>query len=320
MTQDVFVRLRKDAWDRVEACLSSNRKEFREHAAWMPKAFRELTQDLNTAKSNAFEPDIIARLNRLVTECSHLLYRRRRWSFSSFLQFLSQGFPRAVRAHWRLVAAAHLLFYGISVFTGVLVLRYPDTVFELMPESTVHNLREMYNPDGDHFLMERKVDTSADMFGFYIHHNISIAFQTFAGGILFGIGSLFVLCLNGMFLGAVSGHIIEQGFAHTFFPFVIGHSSFELTAIILSACAGLHMGFSIFVTRGMSRSLSLRNAGKSALPLIAGASIMLVIAAMIEAFWSSRHTLPLNIRYGAGAFGWLCVLMFLGFSGRTPSK
>ena len=49
------------------------------------------------------------------------------------------------------------------------------------------------------------------MFGFYIRHNIGIAFQCFAGGLFAGIGSLFYLIYNGAIIGAVAGYLTERG-------------------------------------------------------------------------------------------------------------
>ena len=105
-------------------------------------------------------------------------------------------------------------------------------------------------------------------------------------------------------------------FSSSFFPFIIAHSSFELTAIVFSAQAGLLLGYRLFITRGLSRSASLREAGKTAFPLISGAALMLLIAAVIEAFWSSRHEFPLFLRYGSGIFLWLLLLSYFVFSGR----
>jgi len=188
-------------------------------------------------------------------------------------------------------------------------------VYQLIGEDVVLNLENMYDPDSSHFLRPRDVSSDADMFGFYIYNNISIAFRTFAGGILAGIGSLIILCFNGIFLGVATGHIINVGFGETFFPFVIGHSSFELTAIVLSAQAGLLLGYRLFITKGLSRAASLKSAGKSALPIIAGAALMLVLAAIIEAFWSSRYDLSAALRYGAGTAGWVFVILYFVFAG-----
>jgi len=189
-------------------------------------------------------------------------------------------------------------------------------VYRIIGEDMVDNIEKMYDPESYRFLKPRDVSSDADMFGYYIYNNISIAFRTFAGGILAGIGSLIILCINGAVIGTVTGHIMNTGFGITFFPFIIGHGSFELTAIILSAQAGLILGYRFFFTGGLSRTASLKIAGKTALPIIAGAAIMLVIAACIEAFWSSRHELSLYVRYGAGAAGWVLVLLYFLLSGR----
>ena len=43
--------------------------------------------------------------------------------------------------------------------------------------------------------------------GMYIAHNVRIDFQCFAGGIAFGVGSIFYLVHNGLAIGAVAGHL-----------------------------------------------------------------------------------------------------------------
>jgi hypothetical protein len=53
------------------------------------------------------------------------------------------------------------------------------------------------------------------------------------------------------------------------------------------------------------------------MPIIAGAACMLVIAACVEAFWSSRFTTPLQLRYGAGTAGWVLLAVYFIFAGRN---
>ncbi|MDL2229495.1 stage II sporulation protein M [Treponema sp. OttesenSCG-928-L16] len=317
MTQQSFVRRRQDFWSKVEGIIHGGRAALKANASWFPRAFRELTQDLNTAKSHAFDPAIIERLNRLVLEGNQLLYGQRRWSLRFLADFIIRTFPCSVRSAWRGIAAAHLLFYGLIFFIALLCVRFPDMVYEILPYEQAFELEGMYDPESSHFLTPRDVSSDADMFGFYIYNNISIAFNTFAGGLLAGFGSFLILSFNAVFLGASAAHIINSGFSGTFFPFIIGHSSFELTAIVISAQAGFLMGYRFFVTRGLSRRASLREAGKAAFPLVMGSALLLVIAAFIEAFWSSRHELPLEIRFGAGIAGWILLLSYFLFAGRS---
>ena len=320
MTQQSFVNRREKLWDEFQITVRGGRKTLKEKAAWFPQGYRELTQDLNTARAHGFDPSIIERLNSLVLEGNQILYTKRSWSLKSIADFIIWIFPGAVRSQWRALGAALLLFYGLGIFFTFLCVRSPAMAYQLMGEDSIQNLESMYDPASTHFLQPRDVSSDADMFGFYIYNNISIAFRTFAGGILAGIGSLIILCVNGAFLGVSTGHIINAGFGETFFPFIIGHGSFELSAIVLSAQAGLIMGYGLFFTKGLSRSASVKAAGKTALPIIAGAALMLVIAAGIEAFWSSRHELGSVIRYVAGAAGWVLVILYLALAGRRRER
>jgi uncharacterized membrane protein SpoIIM required for sporulation len=279
-----------------------------------------LTQDLNTAKANGFDPAVIDRLNRLVAEGNQLLYGRRPWSPARAANFILHTFPRSVRQAWRGILLCYAFFLGLAVFVGGIVLRSHNAVYDFMPESQVASLEQMYDPGDAKYLTPSGTGSAADMFGFYIYNNISIAFRTFAGGLLGGVGSVFFLGYNAVFLGAAAGDMINSGFTLTFFPFIVAHSAFELTAIVFCSYAGLVLGMSLFLTRGRTRRDSLRAAASRAVPIVAGSALFLVIAAVIEAFWSSRHNLPLPLRFGAGGLTWALVLAYFIFSGREAKK
>jgi uncharacterized membrane protein SpoIIM required for sporulation len=153
------------------------------------------------------------------------------------------------------------------------------------------------------------------MFGFYIKNNIGISFRTFASGLTYGIGAVFFILYNGVMMGAASGFITHQGFSETFYPFVIGHGAFELTALVLSGAAGLRLGQALISPGQFSRAYSLRCAGQETATLMIGVALMLTIAAFLEAFWSSSSTLPIATKLGVGAMLWLLVLIYL-FSAR----
>ncbi len=124
---------------------------------------------------------------------------------------------------------------------GVLVHFKPNLIFSLLDPYAVFILEVMYSEDAESIGRLREAGTDWYMFGHYIRNNISIAFQCFAGGILFGIGSLFFLSFNGVFIGAVAGYLTERGLGENFYSFVATHSAFELTAIVLAGAAGLRL-------------------------------------------------------------------------------
>ena len=319
MTEQSFVQRREPAWNEFAVLVKGNKRDRKTNAVIFVQYFRELSQDLNIAKSHGFDPAIIERLNLLVNEGNQILYGQSGWSLKIPARFIWQTFPQKVRCQWRGILAVTLLFYGLMFFFILLCISFPDISREIISAHTLAQMEDMYNPESAHFLTPREVSGDADMFGFYIYNNISIAFRAFAGGILAGIGSLFILGFNAVYLGTIIGHLINSGFSETLFPFVIAHGSFELTAIVFSGYAGLLLGYRFFITNGLSRGDSIKKAGQDALPIIAGAAIMLVIAAAIEAFWSSKHFLPIRLRIGVGVTLWVLLLLYFLFAGRSSS-
>ena len=154
------------------------------------------------------------------------------------------------------------------------------------------------------------------MFGFYIYNNIGIGFRTFASGILFGVGAVFFLVFNGLSIGTVGGYLTQAGFSDTFYPFVAGHSSFELLAIVFCGAAGLKLGFALLSPGNWRRIDALKRASHDAVQIVYAAAVMLLIAAFIEAFWSSSTALPVPVKYVAGVSGWVLLLAYFFLAGR----
>ncbi|MDR2842722.1 MAG: stage II sporulation protein M [Spirochaetaceae bacterium] len=316
MTEQYFLQMREAEWHTAESIITGGRKKLKKNAAGFPDLLHRLTLDLNTAKANAYNPLIADQLNRLVSDGNNILYSQRPSIFKEAAVFVFETFPQAVRANWKVILSCHLMFYGIYVFFTLLCYKHADLSSLIIDPSQKHDLLSMYDPESEYYLRPRDVVNDADMFGFYIYNNISIAFSIFAGGVFAGVGSLFGLIFNGIFLGAATGSIINAGFSKTFFSFTSGHSPFELTGIVLSASAGIILGWNFFFPKGITRSASVRNAGKTAAPIISGSALLLVFAAVTEAFFSSRHELPFVYHCIYGGFFTVLLLCYFIFCGR----
>jgi uncharacterized membrane protein SpoIIM required for sporulation len=163
----------------------------------------------------------------------------------------------------------------------------------------------------------READTSLVMFGFYIWNNVQLGFQTFAGGLLYGVGSLWFLASNGVVIGAVAGYLTEIGYTRTFWSFVAGHSSFELIAIVLSGAAGFRLGLALIAPGNLSRKAALVEAAKPAVRIMYGAAFLFFIAAFVEAFWSPITEVPFATKIAAGVAGWIVFFAYFALAGRT---
>ena len=152
------------------------------------------------------------------------------------------------------------------------------------------------------------------MTGFYVWNNIGIAFRCFATGVLFGLGSVFFLVYNGLTIGAVAGLVTAAGHGKNLLTFTCTHGAFELTAIVISATAGMVMGYALVDTRGRTRFGSLRARGRDIVYLVMGAALMLAVAALIEGFWSPSGV-PARVKWGTAIAAYALVISYLTFAG-----
>lgn len=327
MKQDAFEAKHSPTWDTFEEwirVLSDGRNrlvaEIEERATIgrnFPAMYRQVCHHLALARTRHYSIALQQRLNQLALEGHQHLYQSRTPFFGTIGRFFAIDFPTAFRRRWRYMLASTLLFYLPALGMAVAMQAQPDLVFSLLEPLEVSQMEEMYDPENTKLGRDRESDTDIYMFGFYIYNNISIGFQTFAGGLLFGLGSVFYLLFNGLFLGAVATHLTSMGFTETFWPFVAGHSSFELTAIVIFGGVGLMLGYGGIAPGRKSRWHAIRDQAIDGMPLIYGGTLMLVAAAFVEAFWSSTTWLPVIAKYSVGGVLWLLLALYFALMGRN---
>jgi len=277
--------------------------------------YRRACEHLALARARSYPAYLLDQLERLTADAHQVIYQRREFGLVELKRFLSVEFPRSVRAHAGYVWASAALLYVPTIVIGWLVYRRPELILSVIDAGTAASFEQMYSDSAT--AIGRAAQGDWAMFGFYIRNNIGVAFQCFAGGLFAGIGSLFYLVYNGALFGAVAGYLTVRGHSSTFYSFVVTHSAFELTAIVLSGAAGLKIGHALVVPGRLTRLQSLVAATRNCAVIVAGAAVMLLIAAAIEAFWSSAAWLPHPVKYSVAAGCWIGVLGYLTFQGRS---
>ena len=279
--------------------------------------YRKICHFHSLARERRYSSYLVDRLGDLSLRGHQQLYRRKLDLRQNALQFILRDFPCLIRQQWKLFWLAIALLYLPGLLLLCCILLQPDWVYSVLSPAQVMNFELMYDPDN--LLVGAKRDAGSNwmMFGFYIFNNIGIAFRVFATGIIFCVGSLFFLAYNSLLFGAVSGHLINVGYTKTFFTFVVAHGSFELTAIAIAGAGGLKLGLALLKPGNFSRREALARAARPAVQLVYGAAAMLLLAAFIEAFWSSNNTLAPGLKYAVGAVLWLIVFAWLGLAGRS---
>jgi uncharacterized membrane protein SpoIIM required for sporulation len=264
------------------------------------------------ARGAGYSADLLAYLDSLAARAHNLLYAAPPYRLSAAVELFTRDFPRTLRKRFRFFAFSAALFFlpGALGFFGALSSR--QFAAQILPESSLEQMQEMYSHSPDE---GREVGTNSTMAGYYVYNNVGIAFRCFATGVLFGLGSVFFLLYNGLVIGTVLGAVVQAGHGGNILSFVCGHSSFELTAIVIAGGAGLQMGYALVSTGGLTRWGSLRAQGREIVNLVLGAAGMLLIAAAIEGFWSPS-SMPRHIKYTVAILNATLVTLYFCFAGR----
>lgn len=315
MKQNLFRAHNEETWEALEAALAKGSPQALQ--ARFPRLYRRVCQHLALARTRLYSARLIQRLEHLVLAGHQRLYGSAREHRGRLSAFFGRDFPAAVRREWRLVLVSALVFFVPLGAMLVAPQLDPDIVYTVLDPGTLREVEAMYEPGQARIGQSRGSDSDVMMFAFYVYNNIGIGFRTFAGGLLFGLGALFSLAYNGLFIGTVGGHLVRIGYGSTFWPFVAGHSALELTAVVLSGAAGLRLGLALIAPGRYSRRQALRRAASRAVPVIGGAAAMFLAAAFVEGFWSSMTFIPAPLKYGLALALWVLVIGYFLLQGRT---
>jgi uncharacterized membrane protein SpoIIM required for sporulation len=283
-----------------------------------PHLYRAICAHYALARARGYSPGLVEDLHGLVGRGHPHLYRQRPGWLRRTLDFLSADFPRAVRRHRRSLALSGLLFFMPMIAMALACYQDSELIYSLLDGENVSSLESMYDPTNRKPGREARRQDDADfaMFGFYVLNNVGVAFRTFASGLIVGFGSLFFLIFNGLVVGGAAGHLTALGYGQTFWPFVSGHSALELTAVAVAGAAGFLLAAALLAPGRRRRRDALRENAGEAVKLVMGALVMLVMAALIEAFWSSSAAMAALTKYLFGALCWLLLALYFTFAGR----
>ena len=317
MSPGSFEERRAAEWVELDRLITSVEKGKPEPGVEeLPKRFREACADLALARHRMYSAQLIDRLNTLVIRGYKLLYRSRRRGWEAVAGFVFAGFPRTVRAEWRLFWLCSAIFWVPFFAMMASAWLNIDWIRAVLGPEQMASVESMYGGEEEQISAFREMfGSNFMMFSFYIRNNVGIDFQIFAGGILACLGTIFYLAFNGIYIGAVAGYVHYACNPQSFWTFVAGHSSYELLGMVVAGMAGMRLGLGILNPGRLPRGRAIAEAAKRALPLIYGAAAMTALAAVVEGFWSAQRMAP-EVKYSVGIAGWLLHVAYFLMMGR----
>lgn len=276
---------RRPYWDRLEALLTQvdgqglhrlSRAELQELAL----LYRQAASDLSALRQDPSSRARAAQLNQLLARAHHIIYSGKKTSLRTLLIFLRDEYPAIFRQQLGYVAGS----LGISVGCGLLGM----AITSARPEFMRHFLGPaMLQTMERHQMWTHSIVSIAPMATSAIMtNNLSVSFVTFAGGILFGLGTLFYLFVNGMMLGVIGAACHQYGMSMDLWSFVAAHGALELPSIIIAGAAGLRLGGGMLFPGELRWRDSVARGGIEATRLVSGVIPLLVIAGCLEGFFS----------------------------------
>lgn len=316
---EAFIRRQSPSWAELARLLAGDEPLAKLPPASVSRAaalYRAVCADLMRARALHCSRDVIDYLDALTARAHNALYAGSQRVKRRHARALLAEFPRAFRRNAVFMCTSAALFLVPLAIGWIGARLSPSFAERVLPPGTLEAMADAYSKGFD---AGRDGGTDAAMSGFYVYNNVGIAFRCFATGILFGLGSAFFLVYNGLSIGTVVGFVSRSGYGHNILTFICSHGPYELTAIVIAGGAGLCMGHALVDTLGRTRVGSLRARAPDLLALVLGAAGMLMIAAVVEAFWSPS-SLPATVKHAFSALSTTAVFAFLLLYGRRDTR
>lgn len=320
MLAEDFVAAKKPNWERLTVILDTAQRGglaalSAEQLSELGQLYRSATSDLAVARRDFAGHRVADYLNALVARAHAAVYQGRAARRRGLVDFFARSFPRTFRATWGYTLAAFLMFLLPALASFAVAYRDPAAGAALFPgiEDRIQDIRDKRE------WWKELNDSNAAGASMIMTNNIRVTFLAFAGGILLGLFTLYLLAQNGLMLGVVAGAAQSLGFAANLWGFVAAHGTLELSAIFIAGGAGMQLGWALVRPGLLTRRTALLLAARRAALLLLGCVPILVIAGTIEGFLSPSD-LPLGVKLAVSLLSGLLLYGYLLLAGRERAQ
>lgn len=318
MRLDRFVATREPAWTELENLVSEagNKPERlgAQGVLRMGALYRRAAADLSLAR-RAFPGDPVEqRLEKLVLRSRQLVYGDT--VRAAAVAFFTTTYWQRVAEKPRMLAAAALFLFLPMALAAVWALDDPNAALGLVPPE-FQGAAEPGDGPGSLETTEQAA-LASEIFT----NNIRVSLLAIAGGVLLGLGTALVLVYNGTFIGALGGIVSEGGHAEPFFELVVPHGVLELSLIVVTAAAGMRLGWALVEPGPRGRWESARREARPAMAVVLGSMPWFVLAGVVEAFVTGSLpglTAAIVVGVALGGIYWTLVIARGVRAGRAPS-
>lgn len=271
--------------------------------------YRRASADLARAKTRYSSTnagrELVRSLNDLVLRAHTQVYSAPAPQPRNILPFFLHGFPAAIQRNWQLILLAAFFMFLPGLVAYLTVVFNPDSASLFVPESAIYEVQKRAEQKiivgwGARTEFEGLL-SSPETSSYIMTNNIRVTIMAVALGVTAGVGTAVVLFMNGLLIGGLAGVASAVQADQLFWAVILPHGVLELLAISIAGGAGLLIGRALWAPGDLPRRDALKLAGIEAAQLLAGVAVMLVVAGLIEGFFTPLPLSPLlKLAFSAG--------------------
>lgn len=291
MREAAFVKQRLEKWEAFDTMLS---KKSAVNPDQLSAYFIELTDDLAYANTYYPSSNTTLYLNNLASRVHQKIYQNKREDRNRLVTFWKMELPLLFYQARKPLLYSFIIF-ALAVLIGAVSAAHDETFARLILGDSYINMTLNNIAEGDPMRVY-KDSKQADMFFAITFNNIRVSFYAFAMGILFSLGTGFILLQNGIMLGAFQYFFYEQGLLAESALTIWIHGTIEIASIIIAGGAGLVMGNSILFPDTYPRLLSFQRGARRGAKMVVGLVPLFIMAGFLESFVTRLTELPTIVK------------------------
>ena len=283
MRETSFIKNNKEKWKAFEEILEQEQKD----PDKLNELFVQITDDLSYSRTFYPNRSVRVYLNNLAQQIFHTIYKNKKSRRSQLMSFWTDELPHLIynaRQEFRLAFFLFVVAFIIGVVSSAMDPAFPRVILgDAYVDMTIENIKS-----GDPMAVYKEKGEFGMSLGITIN-NLFVAFLTFILGVFYGIGTVFFLIKNAIMVGAFQYFFYEKGVFLASFLTIWIHGTFEISAIIIAAAAGLTMGKGLIFPKTYSRIQAFQMSARRGLKIMLGIIPLFLLAGFFEGYLT-RHT------------------------------
>ena len=262
--------------------------------------YRRAARELNSGRGNEY-------LEAAYSDLHDAIHRPARRAWQVLLALFRDRIPNAMHV-MRLHVFAVTMLFVIAIVTGWwLIYSYPDLIAMFASSKLIATVErgELWTEG----LLN--VTPSAVLSVEILTNNIVVSYFAFVSGLIFGLGTFYIIATNGLSLGAMFAFTGQHGLADGLFDFVIAHGCVELSCICLAGAAGAYLGETLVRPGERTRAEAFRLAASESIRVMMAVTLLLFVCGFIEGYVSPDPDVPRWARIVIGVGYFIFMVSFL---------